>query len=172
MNLPRVHVDLSARGAWEVVMPEHVDRLGCRTLEEARRTAHRLATSMRPCELVVQDAYHRVVEHELIQRGGDTLTMLRSTVARSGPDPAGAESDDEWAARGNTASSGQPRVEELPLADYDSLNAVAITKQLPRLSAAQLSAVGGYEQSHRNRKTVCARIAALQSGQTRTRTVA
>ena len=54
------------------------------------------------------------------------------------------------------------------IADYDALSAVAITKRLSHVSPARLSAVYAYEQSHRNRKTVCKRIAALQSAATRT----
>ena len=168
MNLARVRVDLSPRGAWEVVLPERVDRLRCKTLQEASRMAHRLAAARRPCELIVHDAYHRVVEHELIQLGTETLTAIGAAVALREPGPDAAESRDEEADESQTPRSDQSRAEELPLADYDALSAVAITKRLPHLSPARLSAVYAYEQSHRNRKTVCKRIAALQSAATRT----
>jgi hypothetical protein len=167
MNLARVRVDLSPRGAWEVVLPERVDRLRCKTVEEASRIAHRLAAARRPCELIVYDAYHRVVEHELIQLGAETLTAVRAAVALREPGPDAAESHDEQADDSQTPRSDESRAEELPLADYNALSAVAITKRLSRLSPAQLSAVHAYEQSHRNRKTVCKRIAALQSADTR-----
>ena len=168
MNLERVRVDLSPRGAWEVVLPERVDRLRCKTLQEASRMAHRLAAARRPCELIVHDAYHRVVEHELIQLGTETLTAIGAAVALREPDPDATENRDEEADGSQTPRSDQSRAEELPLADYDALSAVAITKRLSHLSPARLSAVYDYEQSHRNRKTVCKRIAALQSAATRT----
>ncbi len=168
MDLARVRVDLSPRGAWEVAVPERVNRLRCKTLEEASRVAHLLAAARRPCELIVYDAYRRVVEHELIQLGGETLTAVRAAVALREPGPVAAERHDEQADDSQTSRSDQSRAEELPLADYDALSAVAIAKRLSRLSPAQLSAVHAYEQSHRNRKTVCERIAALQSAGTRT----
>ena len=172
MNRARVRVDLSPRGAWEVVLPERVDRLRCKTLEEASRIAHRLAAARRPCELIVHDAYHRVVEHELIQLGTETLTAIGAAVALREPDPDAPENRDEEADGSQTPRSDRSRAEELPLSDYDALSAVAITKRLSHLSPARLSAVYAYERSHRNRKTVCERIAALQSAATRTTTAA
>ena len=166
MNLARVRVDLSPRGAWEVAVPDSVDRLRCRTLEEASRMAHRLAAARRPCELIVHDAYHRVVEHELMQLG-DTLTAIK-TVALREPGSDDAESRDEPADESEMARSAQSRErEELPIAGYASLSAVAVVKRLRGLSPVQLSAVDAYERSHRNRKTVYERIAALRSAAAR-----
>ena len=51
----------------------------------------------------------------------------------------------------------------MPIANYDALKASAIIKQLPGLTAAQLSAVLTYERLHRNRKKVRARIIELQA---------
>ena len=73
--------------------------------------------------------------------------------AREGPEVAGEAQPRE---RGHV-------VQELPIAGYDGLSASVIAKRLSGLSAAQLSIVLAYEQSHRNRKTILARIAALQS---------
>ena len=168
MNQARVRVVLSPRGAWEVVLPERVERLRCKTLEEASRMAHGLAAARRPCELIVHDAYHRVVEHELIQLGTETLTAIGAAVALREPGRDAAESRGEEADDSQTPRSDQSRAGGLPLAGYDALSAVAITKRLSHLSPARLSAVDAYEQSHRNRKTVCKRVAALQSAATRT----
>ncbi|HUA72837.1 MAG TPA: hypothetical protein VMA96_17205 [Solirubrobacteraceae bacterium] len=41
----------------------------CETLDGARRLAYVHAARMFPCELVIRDAYHRVVDHEMIERG-------------------------------------------------------------------------------------------------------
>ena len=40
----------------------------CESLEDARRLARLSAARAKPCELIVCDAYHRVVEHEFIRR--------------------------------------------------------------------------------------------------------
>jgi hypothetical protein len=61
-----VRVLLNARGEWEVLTPHHPRPLRCRSLEEAKRTAYRVASDEGPCELVVHDAYHRVVHTEHI----------------------------------------------------------------------------------------------------------
>jgi len=69
MNLTTVRVDLSVRGAWEVALSEPGERVTCETLEEASRVAYRCAADRRPSELIVCDAYHRVVRRELIDGG-------------------------------------------------------------------------------------------------------
>jgi hypothetical protein len=40
--------------------------LRCATIEEAERLAYQCASRTRPCEVIVHDAYHRVVHRELI----------------------------------------------------------------------------------------------------------
>jgi hypothetical protein len=61
-----VRVLLNARGQWEVVLPGRRRPLRCRDLDEAQRTAYVFAERSRPCEVVVHDAYHRVVRRDLI----------------------------------------------------------------------------------------------------------
>jgi hypothetical protein len=68
MNRTTVSVDISARGAWEVVLPDRRERLTRETLEEASRLAYRCATDRRPCELIIRDAYHRVLQRKMIMR--------------------------------------------------------------------------------------------------------
>ena len=72
MSPMTVRVDLSARGAWEIVLPGQRERVKCETLDEARQMAYRCAGEWRPCELIVCDAYHRGVHHELIDGAGRT----------------------------------------------------------------------------------------------------
>lgn len=60
-----VCVEHSERGNWEVELPDH-DRVSCETLEDARRVALLCAAHTRPCEVIVHDAYHRVLQRELI----------------------------------------------------------------------------------------------------------
>jgi hypothetical protein len=56
------------RGDWEVVPPDRRGRIRCETLEEACRIAYRSVAHAHPCELIVRDAYNRVLRRELINR--------------------------------------------------------------------------------------------------------
>ncbi len=68
MNPTTVRVDIGVRGDWEVALPDRRERVTCATLEEARRVAYRCATHRRPCELIIRDAYHRVLQRQTIMR--------------------------------------------------------------------------------------------------------
>ena len=61
-----VRVLINARGEWEVLIPHHMRPLRCATIEEAERIAYQCASQTRPCEVIVHDAYHRVVHRELV----------------------------------------------------------------------------------------------------------
>jgi hypothetical protein len=64
-----VSVDPNGRGAWDVAQLDGPRHITCETLEAARKIAHLSAASQRPCELIVHDAYHRVIQREIIDRG-------------------------------------------------------------------------------------------------------
>jgi hypothetical protein len=66
MNLTTVRVDISMRGVWVVALPDRGEGVMCETLEVASRVAYRSAADRRPSELIVCDAYRRVVHRELI----------------------------------------------------------------------------------------------------------
>jgi hypothetical protein len=59
-------VDFNYHGSWDVELPYEAEPVICRTLDEATRVAYRCAADRRPCELIVRDAYHRVLRHELV----------------------------------------------------------------------------------------------------------
>jgi len=61
-----VSVDLNRHGAWDITLPNQLDPINCGSLHEARRVAYRLAAGWRPCEVVICDAYRRVVHRQLI----------------------------------------------------------------------------------------------------------
>jgi hypothetical protein len=63
--LPLIRVDLDGRGHWDVASSDPQTHVTCKTLDDARRVAFARAAHHR-CELVVCDAYHRVVLHEVI----------------------------------------------------------------------------------------------------------
>ena len=51
----------SARGVWEVLLPGETEWITCETLSAAKRIASGWAQANPPSELIVRDAYHRVV---------------------------------------------------------------------------------------------------------------
>jgi hypothetical protein len=69
MNGTSVHVDHGVGGSWELALSDQREHVVCHTLEEASRVAYWFAADRRPCELVVRDAYHRVLRRELIKGG-------------------------------------------------------------------------------------------------------
>jgi len=68
MPTSTVQVCADHRGGWEVELSDRDDRVFCETLDEARTLAFRYAMQMPPCDLVVRDAYERVLQHQLIER--------------------------------------------------------------------------------------------------------
>jgi len=79
-----VRVLLNPRGQWEVVLPGRRSPFRCQSLEEAERVAYRFAARRRPCEIVVHDAYHRVLLREVIN-GSPPSAGLRLGRAASSP---------------------------------------------------------------------------------------
>jgi hypothetical protein len=61
-----VRVEHDERGGWSVAMPNRRNRVTCETFDDARRVAYLCAAHTRPCELIVHDAYYRVLHRELI----------------------------------------------------------------------------------------------------------
>jgi len=68
-DLVVVCVQPTVCGRWEVMLPDRCGGVKCDTFEEARRIAYPAVAHARPCELIVHDAYHRVVDHERIDSG-------------------------------------------------------------------------------------------------------
>jgi hypothetical protein len=66
MNPATVCVDFNVHGAWDVELPYEREPVTCETLDEATRVAYQCASDRRPCELIVRDAYHRVLRRELV----------------------------------------------------------------------------------------------------------
>lgn len=80
-----IRVEHDAHGGWSVTLPDH--RVTCETLDDARRVAYLCAARARPCQLIVHDAYHRVLQRELIggrrdrdRSPADRLCALRNTL--------------------------------------------------------------------------------------------
>ncbi len=71
MSTRKVRVELNRRGDWDIELSDQDSRVTCETLEEAERVAHICAAYRQPCELVVCDAYHRVLHSELVDASTD-----------------------------------------------------------------------------------------------------
>jgi ferritin-like metal-binding protein YciE len=52
--------------------------------------------------------------------------------------------------------------DDLPIANYDSLNAGDIVERLPRLTQVELGAVDAYERRHSSRKTIISKVDSLR----------
>jgi len=59
-----IQVAPDQHGGWEVRVPNQPECHVCKTVEDARRWSYEYAKDAGPCELVVRDAYHRVMRHE------------------------------------------------------------------------------------------------------------
>lgn len=66
-----VCVDGNGRGAWEITLPDERGRVTCETLDAARVEAYQCAAQRRPCQVIVRDAYHRVLHRELVNGKGE-----------------------------------------------------------------------------------------------------
>lgn len=69
-----VRVERTERGRWEVAAPDR-DRIICDTLDDARRAAYVSAARVAACQLIVQDAYHRVLSREFISGDPEALNL-------------------------------------------------------------------------------------------------
>ena len=61
-----VRVDRGQSGAWEVLLPDGQICAVCDTIDDARRKARLVAGRRHPCEIVIRDAYHRVIDRQSI----------------------------------------------------------------------------------------------------------
>ncbi|MBV8430133.1 MAG: hypothetical protein JO244_03160 [Solirubrobacterales bacterium] len=64
--MSRVIVRRRPRGDWEVELSDERSAIGVGTLDEARRVAYLSAAHRHPCELIIHDAYHRVLKRESV----------------------------------------------------------------------------------------------------------
>jgi hypothetical protein len=80
-----VSVDPDGRGAWEVTVRSELAHVACRTLEDARKIAYRSASGRRPCELIVRDAYHRVIQRTVIDDERTATGRVQRTVVPASP---------------------------------------------------------------------------------------
>lgn len=80
-----VCVEHRARGGWTVLAPGRARPITCETLEDAERVAYRSVARTQARELIVRDAYHRVLHHELIADSRAAALSSRFPTRRSSP---------------------------------------------------------------------------------------
>lgn len=99
--------------------------------------------------------------------------LAKKIAERSQPTPAApaattATADGAVAAdvtaQAATTPVATPESAPLPFDGYDTMAAAHIVQQLRRMSGAELAAVEAYEQQHRNRRTVLAKIDQIRLG--------
>ena len=76
-----VRVLLNARGQWEVVSPHSLRPHRYNNLDDATRAAYAVASRDGPCELIVHDAYHRVVHAQHVEPGGPGAAVPQAPTA-------------------------------------------------------------------------------------------
>lgn len=91
-DMVTVLVERDEHGGWSVALPER--QVTCETLDDARRIAYLCVAHTRPCELIVRDAYHRVLHRELID--GDHPARLGARSAPSRPQPKHRSNPRGW----------------------------------------------------------------------------
>ena len=79
-----VTVDWNHQGTWCVQLPEPRVRVECDTLSDAIRLAQVYAARRPPCEIVVRDAYHRVLQRESLDDGASNRSGGGEAVRAAG----------------------------------------------------------------------------------------
>src|SRR5450755_981429 len=72
-----VRVSLNGCGDWEIALPNQRERVTCETLDDATRVGYLCAASRRPCELIVFDAYHRMLHRQFVDGHGESSCERR-----------------------------------------------------------------------------------------------
>jgi hypothetical protein len=96
----------------------------------------------------------------------DALPRTARSLGQRASDLLGAAVDQARRVPGVPEAEGEVRgagatEKDLPIANYDSLNADEVIGRLPKLSETELAKVDAYERKHQNRKTVRDKIASL-----------
>jgi hypothetical protein len=90
-----VRVQHHPRGHWEVITPDRCGRISCETFDDARRIAFLTVAHGHSCELIIRDAYNRIVEHELIDVHQLGPTGPRSQASTRDNNPGGHQCRDQ-----------------------------------------------------------------------------
>ncbi len=94
-------------------------------------------------------------------RPSDRLSAVGPLAATGAVDAPGVEA--AAPSLPSEPSAPTPASDELAIPSYDELAASQVVKRLPGLEAAELAAIGVYEQANRGRRTILTRIRQLQS---------
>ncbi len=64
MSLTQIEIHRKRGDQWEVSLPARDQRVLCQSFQEAARRGYELAAMEVECEIVVHDAYHRVIRRQ------------------------------------------------------------------------------------------------------------
>ena len=93
----------------------------------------------------------------------ETFAMSESTAADAAPPNAESTPEGVGGTQQQLVDPAGTDVEQLALADYDSLAASQIVARLEALPGDELEAIRVYESTHRQRRTVIGKVQQLQS---------
>ena len=155
-TVQRLREQAAARQAAEEAAAAERRRSASIAAPAAPRTAPGVADPEAGTEVMVPV---RLDEAPRDRAAGDRAAGDRAAGDRAAGDRAAG--DRQGAAPGGVVDG--PAVTSLAIPDYDALAASQVVPRLPSLTADELDAVRRYEEAHRARRTVLARIAQLQA---------
>ncbi len=68
MTTTLIQIQRRRGNEWEVSIPSRQQQVICQSFQEASRRGYQLAATEPECDMVVHDAYHRVVRREHLRR--------------------------------------------------------------------------------------------------------
>jgi hypothetical protein len=74
-RLLTVNIDSNGRGTSDVVLPGQHGDVKCETFDDARQVAYVCAAHPHLCEVVVRDAYHRLLLREFVDGDGGAAAL-------------------------------------------------------------------------------------------------
>jgi hypothetical protein len=151
---------LAAKGRSQVTSQIAIARLvGQFAVAQGRRQAERwLSTAAPP----TRSADGPAPEPTVVTGAPDAASPGHSAEATSDVGPL-APSAQEGSMEPPKSSASEPSPDGLGIPGYDSLSASQVVQRLTGLDRAELEAVRSYEQAHRGRRTILARIEQLQA---------
>ena len=154
-------------------LPELFEQWVERGREEMSRTSEVVANQFEFARGVGQ-----ALVNQVLRRGGEPEQPDLGPMEATPPTPPSTDGEaairkaqsqaaramqDAHDAHRSAVDQARAEAEVLPIPDYESLSAAQVNARLTALSQQDLEAVQRYEQSHRGRRTVLARVEALLS---------
>lgn len=108
-------------------------------------------------QMAVQQGQREVARRLEARRTSPVVDAGGSAEERSGPD-----APDNVSPATPAGDEGVPSAAELPIAGYESVPAINVVQRLSTLRPDEVEAIRRFEQAHRSRRTILAKIDQLQ----------